>query len=121
MCVCVCVCVHNIPLYIFVFAVYLLVLYICAQIRLWSCLVTNNFGLFTEIAVSKFLRGLAVVPDFYFILSIVCFYTFFCIFLYGALCPRFGMGSCAIEMSIIIIALKLWAVFSIGLLWLRYV
>ena len=105
-CVCVCVCVHNIPLYIFVFAVYLLVLYICAQIRLWSCLVTNNFGLFT---------------DFYFILSIVCFYTFFCIFLYGALCPRFGMGSCAIEMSIIIIALKLWAVFSIGLLRLRYV
>ena len=74
---CVCVCVHIIPLYIFVFAVYLLVLYICAQIRIWSCLVTNNFGLFTEIAVSKFLRGLAVVPDFYFILPIACVYTFF--------------------------------------------
>ena len=39
------------------FAVYLLVLYMCAQIRVWSCLVTDNFGLFTEIAVCKFLRG----------------------------------------------------------------
>ena len=25
----------------------------CAQIRVWSCLVTDNFGLFTEIAVCK--------------------------------------------------------------------
>ena len=55
MCVCVCVC--NIPLYVFVFGVYLLVSYICAKIRVWSCLVTDNFGLFTEIAVCKFLRG----------------------------------------------------------------
>ena len=51
MCVCVCVYICNIPLYIFVFAVYLLVSYMCAQIRVWSCLVTDNFGLFTEIAV----------------------------------------------------------------------
>ena len=59
MCVCVyaCVCVCNIPLYIFVFAVYLLVSYICAEIRVWSCLVTDSFGLFTEIAVCKFLCG----------------------------------------------------------------
>ena len=74
----------------FVFAVYLLVLYVCAQIRIWSCLVTDNdiviTGLFTEIAVCKFLHGLA---RNLFILSIVCVYTFFCIFLYGALCPRF--------------------------------
>ena len=55
------VCVCNIPLYIFVFAIYLLVLYMCAQITVWSCLVTDNFGLFTEIAVCKFLRGLEVV------------------------------------------------------------
>ena len=55
MCVCVYVC--NIPLYIFVFAVYLLVSYMCAKIRVWSCLVTDNFDLFTEIAVCKFLRG----------------------------------------------------------------
>ena len=27
------------------------------QIRVWSCLVTDNFGLFAEIAVCKFLRG----------------------------------------------------------------
>ena len=56
MCVCVCVC--NIPLYFFVFAVYLLVSYMCAKIRVWSCLVTGNIGLFTEIPVCKFLRGL---------------------------------------------------------------
>ena len=43
------------------FAVYVLVLYMCAQIRFWSCLVTDNFGLYTEIAVCKLLRGLAVV------------------------------------------------------------
>ena len=50
-------CAHNIPLYIFVFAVYLLVSYMCAQIRVWSCLVIDNFGLVTETAVCKFLRG----------------------------------------------------------------
>ena len=57
MCVCVCVCARNIPLYIFVFAIYLLISYMCAKIRVWSCLVTDHFGLFTEIAVCKFLRG----------------------------------------------------------------
>ena len=51
----------NIPLYIFVFAVYVLVVYMCAQIRFWSCLVTDDFGLYTKIAVCKFLRGLVVV------------------------------------------------------------
>ena len=92
MCVCVCAC--NIQLYFFVFVVYLLVSYICAKIRVWSCLVTGNFGLFTEIPVCKFLRGWpAYSPKpflFYFILilSIVCVYTFFCSLLYGALCPR---------------------------------
>ena len=56
---CVCARARDIPLYIFVFAVYLLVSYTCAKIRVWSCLVTDNFGfgLFTEIAVCKFLRG----------------------------------------------------------------
>ena len=47
----------NIPLYIFAFAVYLLVSYMSDKIIVWSCLVTDNFGLFTEIAVCKFLRG----------------------------------------------------------------
>ena len=51
------ICVCDIPLYIFVFAVYLLVSYMGAKIRVWLCLVTDNFGLFTEIAVCKFLRG----------------------------------------------------------------
>ena len=94
-CVCACVCVCNIPLYFFVFAVYLLVSYMCAKIRVWSGLVTGNFGLFTEIPVCKFLLGLRASspkPLFFifYILSIVCVYTFFCSFLYGALCP----GSC---------------------------
>ena len=31
--------------------------YMCAQIRVWSCLVTDKFGLFTEIVVCKFLHG----------------------------------------------------------------
>ena len=36
----------------FAFAVYLLVLYMCTQIRVWSCLlITDKFGLFTEIDV----------------------------------------------------------------------
>ena len=48
---------YNIPLYIFVFAVYLLVSNMCAQIRVWSCLVTDNIGLFTELAICKFLHG----------------------------------------------------------------
>ena len=47
----------NVPQYIFVFAVYLLVSYMCAKIRVRSCLVTDNFGLFAEIAVRKFLCG----------------------------------------------------------------
>ena len=50
-------CVCHIPLYTFVFVVYLLVSNMCAKIRVWSCLVTYNFGLFTEIAVCKLLRG----------------------------------------------------------------
>ena len=72
-CVCVCVCVCNIPLYIFVVAVYLLVSY-----RVWSCLVTDNFGLFTEIAVCKLscVVGGRMARNL-FILSIVCVYTFF--------------------------------------------
>ena len=62
----------------------------CAQIRVWSCLVTDKFGLFTEIVVCKFLRGWRSYGLFYF-LSIVCVYTFFCSFsFYGTLCP----GSC---------------------------
>ena len=46
-------------LYIFACAVHLLVLYVWAQIGVWSRLVPDNFGLFTEIAVRKFSRGLA--------------------------------------------------------------
>ena len=88
-CVCVCVCVCNIPLYIFVFAVYLLVPYMCAKIRVWSCLVTDNFGLFTEIAVCKFLHGWRSYGlKLFLFCPLYVFYTFFCSFLYGAVCPR---------------------------------
>ena len=51
-CVCVCVCVHFC-----ICSIYLLVSYMRAKIRVWSCLVTDKFGLFTEIAVCKLLRG----------------------------------------------------------------
>ena len=81
MCVCV---VCNIPLYIFAFfafAVYLLVSYMCAQIRVWSCLVTDDFGLFTEIAVCKFVRGwrLYGLKPFYFVHR-MCLYIFLQLF-----------------------------------------
>ena len=83
--------VCNIPLYIFLFGVYLPVLCMCAQTRAWSFYLLTTFGLFTENAVCKVLRGLAVVwPETFLFLSIACVYTFFCIFLYSALGPRFG-------------------------------
>ena len=76
-----CVCVCNIPLYIFVFAVYLLVSYICAKIRLWSCLVTGNSGLFTEIAVCKFLRGWrSYGPKPFYLVHCMCLYIFLQLF-----------------------------------------
>ena len=96
----------NERLYIFVFAVYLLVLYTCvlkSQFgHVW--LLTSLVCLLKLLYVSTFLRGWrshSLNP--FFILSIVCVYTFFCSFLYGALCPRSCYGSYAIEMSIIII------------------
>ena len=56
---------------------------------------------------------LAVVsPETFFILSILCVYTFFCSFLYSALCPRSCLGSCAIEMSIIII-FTIWTILHV--------
>ena len=65
-----CVSVYNIPLYIFVFAVYLLVSYTCAKKKSkFGCLVTDNFGLVTEIAVCKFLhvwRSYDLKPFFFF-------------------------------------------------------
>ena len=33
----------------------------CAQIKVWSCLLTDTFGLFTEITVCKFMRDLVIV------------------------------------------------------------
>ena len=71
----------NVPLYFFVFVVYLLVSYMCAKIRVWSCLVTDNFGLFTEIAVCKFLRGWRWygLKPFYFV-HCMCLYIFLQLF-----------------------------------------
>ena len=69
-------------LYIFVFAVYNLpVSYICVQIRVWSCLVTDNFGLITEIVVCKFLHGWLSydLKPFYFV-HCMCLYIFLQLF-----------------------------------------
>ena len=86
MCVCVCVC--NIPLYIFVFAVYLLISYMCAQIRVWSCLVTDNFGLcITEIAVCKFLRGWRSYGlESFYLVHCMCLYIFLQLFVRRIVC-----------------------------------
>ena len=40
--VCVCVCLCDVPPHIFVFSVYILVSYMYAKIRVWSCIVTDN-------------------------------------------------------------------------------
>ena len=71
---CVRVCVQYPAVRFCVCSISTCIIYVCAQIRVWSCLVTDNFGLFTEIAVSQFLRhDLAVVwPEtFLFCLSYV--------------------------------------------------
>ena len=69
------VCVCNIPLYIFIFAVYLLV-HVCSDQSL-VCLFTDNFGLYTEIAVCKFLRGwrLYGLKPFYFELYVLVHFS----------------------------------------------
>ena len=66
--------------------VLVLVPYMCAKIRVWSCLVTGNFGLFTEILVCKFLRGWRAYrpkPFFFSFLNLVhcmCLYIFLQLF-----------------------------------------
>jgi len=78
MCVRLCECAISVLLYIFVFAGYLLVLlYVCAQIRVWSCFITENLGLFTGIVVCKFLRGLAAVrPETFLFCPLYALYIF---------------------------------------------
>ena len=77
---CVCVCVQY-PAVHFLFTVYLLVSYMCAQIRVWSCLVTDHFGLFTETGVCKFFRGWRSydLNPFYFV-HCMCLYIFSAVF-----------------------------------------
>ena len=52
--------------------------YMCAQIRVWSCLVTDNFGLFTEINVCTFLRDWLSygLKPFYFVSPVYGFIHF---------------------------------------------
>ena len=73
MCVCVCVCVQF-PAVRFCICSISIVSYMCAKIRVWSCLVTDNFGLFTEIAVCKFLRGMA--RNLFYFVYCMCFIHF---------------------------------------------
>ena len=57
--------------------IYLLASYMCAQIRVWSGLVTDNFGLFTEIAVCKLLHGWQSYGlKLSFLLRCMCLYIF---------------------------------------------
>ena len=74
-----------------------------AQIRVWSCLVTDNFGLFTEIAVCKFLRGWWWYGLNPFLFCPLHVFLHFCFLSYGALCPRPCKAWWTIEMSIILI------------------
>ena len=50
----------------------------CAQIRVWHYLVTDRFGLFTEIAVCKFLSGL--VQNLFYFVHCMCLEFFFIVF-----------------------------------------
>ena len=63
----------------------------CAQIRVWSCLVTDNFGLFTEIVVCKFLHGWLSydLKPFYFV-HCMCLYIF---------AAAFCMAHCALDLA----------------------
>ena len=66
-------------------------LYICAQVRVWSCLVIDNFSLFTEIAVCQFLRGFAVVwPETFLFCPLYVFIHF---------SPSFCMAHCALDLA----------------------
>ena len=86
----------NVPLYIFVFAVYLLVSYMCAEIRVWSCLVTGNFGLFTEIPVCKFLRGLrAYIPKPF----IMYFFKSCPLYVFRHFSAAFCTAHCALDLA----------------------
>ena len=102
MCACVraCVCVCNIPLYFFVFAVYLLVSYMCAKIRVWSCLVTGNFGLFTEIPVCKFLRGWrAYRPETFSFFFFFFFYKSCPLYVFIHFSAAFCTAHCALDLA----------------------
>ena len=79
----------------------------CAKIRVWSCLVTDNFGLFTEIAVCKFLRGWRLIgPKSFLFCPLYVFRHFSAAFCTAHCALESCLGSCAIEMSIIIIMIN---------------
>ena len=106
MCVCVCVRVCAISHCTFLYLQHIYLYHTCVlkaefgHVWLLTTLVYLLKLLYVNycVVVGRMARNL-----FYFILSIVCVYTCFCSLLYGALCPRSCSGSCAIEMSIIII------------------
>ena len=80
MCVCVCVCVCDNPLYIFVFAVYLLVSYSVLRPEYGHVWLLTT--LFTEIAACKFLhdwRSYGLKPVLF--CPLYVFIHFFCSFL----------------------------------------
>ena len=76
---------------------YLLVSYMCAKIRVWSCLVTGNFGLFIEIPVCKFLRGLqAYSPNPFFKFIFKYLVHCMCLFIFSS---AFCTAHCVLDLA----------------------
>ena len=103
---CVCVCAISRCTFLYLQYIYLY----------HTCVLKSEFGhvwlLATLVYLLKFLYvnscvvGGHIARNLYFNFiscPLYVFIHFFCSFLYGALCPRSCRGSCAIEMSIIII------------------
>ena len=84
-CVCVCVCVQYPVVHFCIGSIPTCIIHVCSD----QNLVTDNFGLFTETVVCKFLRGLAVMRPETFLFYPLYVFIHFCFFLYGGsiLCP----------------------------------
>ena len=74
----------------------LLVSYMCAKIRILSCLVTGNFGLFTEIPVCKFLFGLRAYSPKPLFLYFLYFVHCICLYIFSA---AFCTAHCALDLA----------------------
>ena len=90
---CMCVCVQYPDVHFCICSLFTCIIHVCSNQSLvvFASLVTDKFGLFTEIVVCTFLHSWrlhGLKPFLFCPLTIVCVYTFFCSFLYSTLCPR---------------------------------